>query len=280
MRKMRFVLFVLLVACGSTPPTKPSPPSPEPQPASTELSPALVPLAWWLGDWESDRGTEHWVASQGAMFGITLRKDGSFEVQVVDDAAGPGPADGVRRLFAFPEGTQLITFREKSLDGERITFANEGAGMPETLVYGKSGIGLAFTAAGQGQSRDVTFHPYAASPAPELEVADRAFSDDTGARGIEGWVAAFDEHGAMMRKGERIEGHDKVREMMKDTLAAGKLVWEPIASHASGDLGFTVGKAHFDGADEHWKSSYVTIWKKQPDGGWKVWFDTGRPVND
>jgi ketosteroid isomerase-like protein len=69
---------------------------------------------------------------------------------------------------------------------------------------------------------------------------------------------------------------------MTPTLTSGRLAWAPIASGKSGALGFTVGKATFTGArpEDGWRSTYVTIWRRQPDGTWKVLFDTGRPVQD
>ena len=86
----------------------------------------------------------------------------------------------------------------------------------------------------------------------------------------------------MMRRGERIEGAEAIRAAMTELLASGTLAWAPIASVRRGDLGFTVGKATFTGRDptDHWRSTYVTIWKHQPDGTWKVLFDTGRAVQD
>jgi ketosteroid isomerase-like protein len=42
---------------------------------------------------------------------------------------------------------------------------------------------------------------------------------------------------------------------------------------------YTVGKATFAGADS-WQSTYVTVWKRQSDGTWKVLFDTSRSVNE
>jgi ketosteroid isomerase-like protein len=64
---------------------------------------------------------------------------------------------------------------------------------------------------------------------------------------------------------------------MAPLLGQGWLAWEPSASRRLGTLGFTVGKAIYTGADS-WQSSYVTIWRQQPDGAWKVLFDTGRAV--
>jgi ketosteroid isomerase-like protein len=85
----------------------------------------------------------------------------------------------------------------------------------------------------------------------------------------------------MMRRAGRVE-YAAIADAMKATLSAGRLDWAPIASGKSGDLGFTVGKATFTGAkpEDGWRSTYVTIWHRQPDGGWKVLFDTGRPVQE
>jgi len=49
-----------------------------------------------------------------------------------------------------------------------------------------------------------------------------------------------------------------------------------------GVLGMTTGRFErrwvgTEGKPQHRKGTYVTIWKKQPDGAWKVVFDTGSP---
>ena len=50
------------------------------------------------------------------------------------------------------------------------------------------------------------------------------------------------------------------------------LQWTPVRADvgAAGDVGYTVGtyEASMDGASE--KGKYVAVWKKQPDGSWKV----------
>ena len=119
----------------------------------------------------------------------------------------------------------------------------------------------------------------AASPCT-FTSADRAFAADAKARGADGWFAAFDPHGAMMHNGERIEG-DAIRDEMFTLLLSGTLAWDPIASGVDGELGFTVGKATYtpQSSKTSWASTYVTIWHHQPDGSWKVLFDTGRVVN-
>lgn len=279
--------------CGGPPsgsagePLRPHPP----KPPSPELSQALVPLDWWLGHWEGDHGDEHWIAAGGAIYGIALGKDGGFEVMIVDDADGPGKPDGKLRFLAMPAGASSTQFDLAKLDAEGATFANPAHDFPKQIHY-RIAITpctpqdcqmrkLAATVSGGGKALDFELGAGSLDNAPELEIADRAFSVDVGERGIEAWVAGFAPDGGMLQKGKRIEG-GAIRAMMEPVLASGTLAWEPIASGKRGVVGFTVGKGRFTGAkpEDSWKSSYVTIWKQQPDGAWKVWFDTGRPVND
>ncbi len=250
--------------------------------ATAELSPALAPLAWWLGDWDAadGNGSEHWIAAAGAIYGIGLHP-GGFEVLVVDDGDGPGRPDGVLRLFAMPDGKRSVEFRQRTLGEHAATFANDEHDFPKTITYqlAPDGAGLGAVLGG-GKQIAFTFRRGTRTPAPELEAADLAFAADTARRGVDGWVAAFDPAGGLMRKAGRIE-YAAIAEVMTPTLTSGRLAWAPIASGKSGDLGFTVGKATFTGAtpDDGWRSTYVTIWRRQPDGSWKVLFDTGRIVH-
>lgn len=80
----------------------------------------------------------------------------------------------------------------------------------------------------------------------------------------------------------RVEG-DAIREMMGPLLASGTLAWAPLVGkrpNSTSKLGFTVGTAKFisDPPGEDWFSAYISIWQQQPDGSWKVTFDTGRPT--
>ena len=268
---MRALLFVILVGCGGAKSA-----SSTPEPVSPELSPALAPLSWWLGDWQSCAGEkleEHWVAVSGAMYGVGFSPQG-FEVMIVDDGDGE-VADGVLRFIAMPQGASAVEFSQKEVGKGTVTFANPAHDDPKQITYSRDGDQLRAVLFG---TKFLKFDlcPGTRQAAPELEAADRAFSADASARGIDGWMAAFEPQGGMMRRGQRIEGA-QIREMMSGLLAQGKLVWEPVASARQGTIGFTVGKATYTGPDT-WQSSYVTIWRQQPDGAWKVLFDTGRPV--
>lgn len=248
------------------------------------MSPALAPLAWWLGDWSSadGEGSEHWVAVAGALYGIGFSPGGGFEVMIVDDGEGPGRADGILRLIAMPGGERAVEFRVRDRKEGSATFANEAHDDPKEITYLRKAEELRAVIAGDRGSIEVAFKRGSPQRAPELEAADIAFDADTAARGIEGWVAAFDPEGAMMRRGAPVVGRDAIREMMKPLLSSGRLRWAPTASGRSGDVGFTVGKGTFTGdkPGDTWQTSYVTIWRRGADGSWKVRFDTGRPVHE
>ncbi len=268
---------VVLAGCGGKANPEPAKPA-----ASTELSPALAPLAWWLGDWKGEGNTEHWVAAAGAIYGVALHDHGTFEVMIIDDAEGGGPADGVLRMFAMPGGEKSVLFTHVSHTAESAVFGNPDHDDPKTIEYARTAKGLTAklkSASGTHITFDFLAVPHLA--APELEAADLAFAADAKARGAEGWASWFAPDGWMWRKTGKIEGA-AIAETMKPLLSSGTLAWAPIASGTAGTLGYTVGKATFTGTapDDHWKSSYVTLWKQQPDGAWKVLFDTGRGVNE
>lgn len=281
-RRLSSLVLVGAIACGSS--ARPSAPAAPPAPpdAVAELSPALAPLAWWLGDWAGDHGSEHWVAAGGALFGVALGADGGYEVMIVDDADGPGPADGVLRFFAMPGGASQDIFAGAEVGVDRVTFRRDGDDFPTAITYRKDGIDLIAELTGDDRARRFGFRPMTPTPAPALAAADRAFSDATAAGGVAAWSAAFDPAGAMLDDGRRVEGPDAVGELMRGVLEAGTLRWAPLASGQRGEVGYTVGTAQFTprAGGAGWRSAYVTIWRRQPDGGWKVWFDTGRPINE
>ena len=123
----------------------------------------------------------------------------------------------------------------------------------------------------------------AANPDVLLE-ADRAFARDTAERGTDGWVSNFAPTGTMFRDGEIVRGHDAIRTLMEPafTTEGSALAWEPSEADiaASGDLGYTIGRFEStfvgpDGQQGTRTGTYVTIWKKQADGTWKVAVDIG-----
>jgi ketosteroid isomerase-like protein len=117
-----------------------------------------------------------------------------------------------------------------------------------------------------------------------LQDADRAFDRATSERRLEGWVEFFAEDGAMLRPGGTVTGRAAIREHMSPVLRdpSFTLRWGPTRSDvgAAGDLGYTVGRYEARRLDKKGGSAartgtYLTIWKKQVDGSWKVVLDTG-----
>lgn len=131
----------------------------------------------------------------------------------------------------------------------------------------------------QEGSSPVTTGP--ATEADRLLQADRNFSAHSLSRGApEAFYQWLDEYGMQLpAAGEPVVGPDKVR----DSLAQGPptiLSWEPrYAEVLNNDWGWTWGEwqAHEPGAGGRriGQGKYVNLWKKQPDGSWKVRMDMG-----
>jgi ketosteroid isomerase-like protein len=114
--------------------------------------------------------------------------------------------------------------------------------------------------------------------------ADRAFNRATAERRTDGWMEFFAEDASMIRSAGTITGRAAIREDMTKAFAdtSFTLTWEPLQSDvgASGDLGYTNGKFEARFRDAHGNPAvrtgrYLTIWKKQTDGSWKVVRDIG-----
>lgn len=132
----------------------------------------------------------------------------------------------------------------------------------------------------------------ACAPQPDVEAlraavldADRAFDDASARRGVEGWVSYFEPGGQQFHARGVSVGTDAIRRRMSPAFAdtTRQLRWHPVSAvvAASGDVGYTIGRweARARGADGRWTSegtgNYVTIWRLQGDGSWKVAVDIG-----
>jgi ketosteroid isomerase-like protein len=81
-----------------------------------------------------------------------------------------------------------------------------------------------------------------------------------------------------------IHGRDTVMKEWADFFEPGgpTLTWTPTKGEVvgAGDLGYTTGQSIFraraaDGTVQERHGEYLTVWRKQRDGSWKVVFDTG-----
>lgn len=115
--------------------------------------------------------------------------------------------------------------------------------------------------------------------------ADRDFARATAAERLEGWVRFFAENGAMFPAGRPVvRGHEAIRALMGPAFETEGflLTWDPLETEVSagGDLGYTHGtfESRSPGADGDvtvTTGKYLTVWKKQADGSWRVEADIG-----
>ena len=129
----------------------------------------------------------------------------------------------------------------------------------------------------------------ACSRAPDLDAARAAirqaevdFAAASKARGADAWAEVFADSGVQMAPGHNYVGKAAVRAAEAPDFAdtTRLLSWQPtsVEVSASSDLGYTIGRWQLgpraDGP-AMLQGSYVTIWRKQPDGSWKVVLDAG-----
>jgi ketosteroid isomerase-like protein len=127
-------------------------------------------------------------------------------------------------------------------------------------------------------------------PVEALLEADRLFAEDTAELGVDGWLAWFEANGAMVQGTGEVRGHDAIRALMAPFFAdsTAQLVWDPIRAEISeeNDLGYTIGSYRVIRAgvaeDEAPLSHgmYLTVWRRQADGTWKVTADIGAPASE
>jgi ketosteroid isomerase-like protein len=120
-----------------------------------------------------------------------------------------------------------------------------------------------------------------------LKDADRKFAAAAGEKGLDGWMGFMAEDAVRVRKmGEKAAvGRAAVRKVDAAIFAdpTKRLVWEPTDAglFADGKTGYTTGRSQVvttgaDGKEQVvWSGAYLTWWRKEADGSWKVILDTG-----
>lgn len=111
-----------------------------------------------------------------------------------------------------------------------------------------------------------------------LVAAERAFASASVAKGTrEAFIMNLADDGILFRP-HAVKGKQW---MMNQQARPGLLTWQPIYADvsASGELGYTTGPWEFrrNGPDdkEVAHGNFISLWKKQADGTWKVVVDTG-----
>jgi hypothetical protein len=123
-------------------------------------------------------------------------------------------------------------------------------------------------------------------PAPEADLmnADREQSRQVSLRRLEAWVEGFDASGAKYTNGKIVTGLPAIRESMAAAFADPNFTieWAPTVAHVTSNdkMGVTKGRWKTrtmpNGREQVATGDYITVWRKQPDGSWKVMFDVGQ----
>lgn len=134
----------------------------------------------------------------------------------------------------------------------------------------------------------------AASPGGDLAAeraavaaADREFDAATAQGGADAWASYFAEDGMMLSDGGgAIRGRQAILEAMVPFLGNpdNSLRWKPLLQEVSNDatLAYTVGSYHLsaktaEGQTVSREGKYLSVWRREADGTWKVAVDLGNP---
>jgi ketosteroid isomerase-like protein len=111
--------------------------------------------------------------------------------------------------------------------------------------------------------------------------ADRDFAKQSAAQGAPAWLAVMAPNAVKPTNGGLwLNGPEEISQNMLIAFSTGfTLSWEPVRAEISrsGKLGYTWGRYHSTLKGKSHDGTYMTVWQKQPDGSWKVLFDTGDP---
>jgi ketosteroid isomerase-like protein len=117
-----------------------------------------------------------------------------------------------------------------------------------------------------------------------VRAADAAWLKAYEAKDVDKSVAFLDENASMLAPNTPIAtGKTAISKLIAGELALqdSKIRWHPDKAGVaqSGELGYTSGFYDWSFKDKSGKivsdtGKYLTVWKKQPDGKWKVLFDT------
>ena len=123
----------------------------------------------------------------------------------------------------------------------------------------------------------------------ELMKQDRAFSNAVQFEGPEKTAEFLSQDARAIQSGiQELEGPDAILQAYVDLVRSGyALTFLPDRAEVAngGDLGYTVGRYHLSalagqGERTEVEGRYVTIWRRQGDGVWRVEMMVGSPVSE
>src|SRR5947209_19917709 len=117
-----------------------------------------------------------------------------------------------------------------------------------------------------------------------IATAEAEFQKARAEKGLEGWLSFFaDDTADFVRGGPLTFTKEEMRKHLEKTFdPADQLTWTPLKIDVSksGDLAYSLGNWQLKGKNAKGEEvtqtgKYITVWKKQKDGSWKVVADTG-----
>lgn len=123
-----------------------------------------------------------------------------------------------------------------------------------------------------------------ATDSQKLIAADVAFAAETAKLGLDGWINWFAPDAQVNGSAGLVRGTAALRKYYAGMFAQKdfSIRWSPTFAEASADgsLGYTLGAATISFTNEKGEkversSRYLTVWRRQPDGRYKVVTDMG-----
>ena len=112
----------------------------------------------------------------------------------------------------------------------------------------------------------------------QVRAAELGFAAAAKARDLEKFLSFVDDDVHFFVAGKMVTGKQKERENWTPILGDKEMsiVWHPEIVEASGSLGYTTGPFEIKKAGKLVrKGRYATVWRRKPDGSWKVALDIG-----
>jgi ketosteroid isomerase-like protein len=115
----------------------------------------------------------------------------------------------------------------------------------------------------------------------EMIAAEISFSEMSKTKGTKAALMQFiDSNGVLLRPNSfPLVGADAIDFISQSNDSAYTMIWQPKGGNiaASGELGYTFGVYSVipKNNDSAMHGTYVNVWKKQPDGSWKLLLDSG-----
>jgi len=115
----------------------------------------------------------------------------------------------------------------------------------------------------------------------EMIAAEISFSEMSKTKGTKAAMMQFiDSNGVLLRPNSfPLVGADAIDFISQSNDSTYTMIWQPKGGNiaASGELGYTFGvySVFPKNKDSAMHGTYVNVWKKQPDGSWKLLLDSG-----